>query len=172
MIHYRTVAAQDAELLEDYLYLALHQPNRNAPIARSAVRTPQLAIYTANWGRTGDAGVLAVSHSGDDAAPSSPDSVVGIAWARILADKVRGYGNLDEDTPELAISVKPPFRGDGIGSELIQQLTQRLAAQGYARVSLSVQKTNPAHRLYRRLGFSVHEERTEDWVMVLDLRTL
>ncbi len=41
-----------------------------------------------------------------------------------------------------------------------------LADEGYPAVSLSVQKANPAVRLYRRLGFRVVREHPEEYVMV------
>jgi len=32
--------------------------------------------------------------------------ILGAVWTRILAGKVKGYGNVDDHTPEFAISVK------------------------------------------------------------------
>lgn len=171
MIRYRALTHNDAQYLEDFLYLALHQTDPSHPFARSIVRRPELSIYTRNWGRAGDIGVVATTGVVGDSSPSS-ENIIGIAWARSLGGPIPGYGNLDEDTPELSIAIKQQFRGAGVGSELLRHLTQRLAVQGYSRVSLSVQKTNPAHRLYLREGFIVHEERGDDWVMILDLRNL
>ncbi len=191
MIRYREIVPQDADVLEDFLYLALHQTDLNQPIPRAAVREPQLAIYTSEWGAVGDAGFVAMSiegdaagaagsagavesahrsvHAGGSAGSAGAQRVVGAAWARILSGEVPGYGNVDENTPEFAISVRPEFRRRGIGEELLNRLITKLASQGYAQVSISVQKTNPAHRLYQRMGFEVLHDRQTDWVMVKDL---
>jgi ribosomal protein S18 acetylase RimI-like enzyme len=50
------------------------------------------------------------------------------------------------------ISLLPEHRGRGIGGGLIRELVQRCAQEGVP-VSLQVLKTNPAARLYQRLGF-------------------
>lgn len=166
MIRYRELTLQDTAVLEDFLYLALQHEDQNRPLARSAVRQPPLAIYTTNWGQRGDVGIVAVSAA---SAPGEPEVVVGVAWSRILSGENPGYGNVDENTPEYAVSVRQEYRRRGVGEELLTRLTSRLAAQGYTQVSLSVQKTNPAHRLYRRLGFDVLMDRESDWVMVKNL---
>ena len=53
----------------------------------------------------------------------------------------------------------------------MRQMLDELRKAGYARASLSVQKENPALRLYERLGFRIigdGEDETE-WMMVIDL---
>jgi ribosomal protein S18 acetylase RimI-like enzyme len=92
---------------------------------------------------------------------------VGAAWSRILAHPgKRGYGNIDEHTPELAISVLGEYHGQGIGAKLLSALHNNLAGRGYRRISLSVQKTNPAVRLYESVGYVIIGENDEDFIMV------
>jgi ribosomal protein S18 acetylase RimI-like enzyme len=50
------------------------------------------------------------------------------------------------------ISLLPEYRGQGIGAELIRSLISHCARLG-ASLRLQVLKTNPALRLYERLGF-------------------
>jgi ribosomal protein S18 acetylase RimI-like enzyme len=50
------------------------------------------------------------------------------------------------------ISLLPEHRGRGIGGELLRALIQECAASG-AVLQLQVVNTNPAQRLYSRLGF-------------------
>jgi ribosomal protein S18 acetylase RimI-like enzyme len=50
------------------------------------------------------------------------------------------------------ISLLPEHRGGGIGGGLIRDLVQQSAQRG-APVRLQVLRTNPAARLYQRLGF-------------------
>lgn len=52
----------------------------------------------------------------------------------------------------LDISLLPEHRGRGIGGELIRALIKECAASG-AVLQLQVLNTNPAQRLYSRLGF-------------------
>ena len=79
------------------------------------------------------------------------------------------YGHIDEHTPSLAISLYPPFRGKGIGTRLMREMTSLLRAKGYKQVSLSVQKANPAARLYRCLGFETVRETEEEYIMIRPL---
>lgn len=54
----------------------------------------------------------------------------------------------------------PEHQNRGIGARLVTQLCEQAAREGLP-VRLRVLKVNPAHRLYRRLGFSVtHESET------------
>jgi ribosomal protein S18 acetylase RimI-like enzyme len=93
----------------------------------------------------------------------------GISW-RLLQTEL-GYRGalralailalLDRDhTPgELlldGICVAANMRGQGVGSQLLQQLIQYAEREGYQRLRLDVVNTNPdAKRLYQRMGFNV-----------------
>lgn len=44
-----------------------------------------------------------------------------------------------------------------------------LRKKGYSHTSLSVQKNNPAEKLYRRLGFQIIRETEEEYIMRLSL---
>ncbi|HME69038.1 MAG TPA: GNAT family N-acetyltransferase [Myxococcota bacterium] len=58
----------------------------------------------------------------------------------------------------LDISLLPAQRGTGLGSALLRELQEEAAVRGSVIV-LHVARTNPALRLYARLGFRVlHEE--------------
>ena len=65
------------------------------------------------------------------------------------------YGHVDEHTPSLAVSLLPEYLNQGIGTQLLNRLLDLLLKNGYHQASLSVQKENPAARLYGRLGFRV-----------------
>jgi len=56
------------------------------------------------------------------------------------------------------IALLPPFRGAGIGSRLLQALQERARTDGKP-LSIHVEKTNPALRLYQRLGFKQREDK-------------
>ena len=52
----------------------------------------------------------------------------------------------------------------------MREMLQRLSAAGYPEASLSVQRRNPAVRLYRRLGFRTVKRTPEEYIMACDLR--
>lgn len=52
----------------------------------------------------------------------------------------------------IAIALLPEHRGGGIGTLLLAELLDEAATRG-RRVTLSVERSNPARRLYERLGF-------------------
>ena len=65
-----------------------------------------------------------------------------------------GYGFVDEETPELAVAVVPNARGKGVGTALLTALLDRARADGYAALSLSVDRANEgAIALYEQHGF-------------------
>ena len=56
---------------------------------------------------------------------------------------------------------------------MMHVMLDELREAGYARASLSVQKENPALRLYERLGFRIVGDGADEteWLMVIDLST-
>jgi ribosomal protein S18 acetylase RimI-like enzyme len=55
------------------------------------------------------------------------------------------------------ISLLPPFRGAGIGTRLLAELIAEAKAGGVP-LTIHVEMSNPARRLYERLGFAPVEE--------------
>jgi ribosomal protein S18 acetylase RimI-like enzyme len=140
----RELNPSDQEALWDMLYHSLYVAPGHAPFPREIVNRPEIAKYVEAWGRAGDLGFVAID--------SKSNQTVGAAWLRLLTDHRKGYGYVDDDTPELGIAVLPDYRGQGIGSELLNRLLET-AGTNYERVSLSVSADNPAMRLYQRAGF-------------------
>ena len=110
-----------------------------------------MSVYIENFGKAHDYGVLA----------EVSGQAVGAAWTRIIP----AYGHIDEETPELAISVLPAYRNRGIGRALMQALFAGLAERGYKQTSLAVQKENPAVNFYLRLGYEIIGEKPEEFIM-------
>ena len=126
------------------------------PPIDEALADPELSKLLADWGREGDVGVIAV----DDAIP------VGAAWYRFWTEDNHSYGYVAEDVPELAIGVVSERRGEGIGAALLDALMEAARDENVARVSLSVEKDNPALRLYERAGFESMGELGNAWTMI------
>jgi len=164
-VRIRPLREQEVALLPDFLYLAIHVPEGISPPPRSVVHDPALAHYYVGFNPaevTGDVAVCAVDN----------DRVIGIAWSRILDGELPGYGNIGPGIPEAGWAVVPDYRNQGIGTKLIGALLNALSNKGFAQVSLSVQKTNPAARLYQRFGFQTISENDEDYIMKCELPTL
>ncbi len=159
-IEIRSIEPEEYPLLEDFLYEAIYFPKGAAAPPREIVNQPELAVYITEFGQPDDLCLVAESYG----------HILGAVWTRILAGKVKGYGNLDEHTPEFAISVKKRFRQQGIGSKLMQEMIELLKRKGYKKVSLSVNKDNYAYRMYQKLGFQVIKEQDDDYLMVLELQ--
>lgn len=109
---------------------------------------PILARYVEGWGRVGDVGVIA-EHEGKP---------VGAAWCRLFPKESPGWGWVDEKTPEISVAVLPEFRQQGIGTSLLTSLLE-VSCEKSKLLSLAVRSTNPALRLYFRLGFRILSER-------------
>ena len=142
----RQAGPQDVRFLRDMLKHAYHwrlNEDPDLPVAR----------YVNNWGRPGDAGLVAW-----EAGP------VGAAWYRLFPASAPGFGFVDEQTPELTIAVVPSRLGKGAGKELLEALLARAREEGYAAVSLSAAKGQTAY--YERFGFETVRE-TEHAVTML-----
>jgi ribosomal protein S18 acetylase RimI-like enzyme len=154
-IHYRRLTPADEPFLWDMLYLAIHVPDGNPPLPREIIKAPDLARYVDGWGRPDDMGFMAL----DD------DRPVGSVWIRLLTGENKGYGYVDENTPELSVAIKPEYRGAGIGRLLISLALESALAR-YPGVCLSVSRDNPAVRLYESYGFVVVSSDPSTLVMV------
>ncbi len=91
--------------------------------------------------------------------------MIGAVWTRMMND----YGHIDDQTPSLAISLYREYRNRGIGTQLMRRMLERLRADGYKRVSLSVQKANYALQMYRKLGFVPITDHRDELLMVCRL---
>lgn len=152
---FKPLEAHEGSQLRDFLYLAVHIPPGCPPPDRAIIDEPLMICYTQNWGEPNDFGVVAQT--------KQSNQLVGIAWIRQMTHSCPGYGFIDGMTPSLAISVLPSFRGQGIGTELLTELLSQAPSD---QIGLSVQNSNPAKRLYERMGFSTMRESAEESVMV------
>jgi ribosomal protein S18 acetylase RimI-like enzyme len=142
----RPITPADEPFLWEALYHAIYVAPGDAPPERDIVNRPALARYVRGWGDANDLGLIAVAEENQQP--------IGAAWIRLLAGDNRGYGYIDDTTPELSVAVLPEYRGRGVGTGLLLHLLQA-ASIHHPSVSLSVESGNPASRLYRRLGFEI-----------------
>ena len=145
----RQAGPQDVRFLRDMLKHAYHwrlNADPDLPVAR----------YVNNWGRPGDAGIIAWENG-----------PIGAAWYRIFKEREPGFGFVDERTPELTIAVVPSRRGSGLGGQLLEALLERARRDGHATISLSTEQGLTG--LYERYGFRPVEEKDGTVTMKADL---
>ena len=105
----REIKKEEYVLLNDFLYEAIYIPDGVEPPPKSIINCPELQEYVFEFGKRKDDRALVAEVQGN---------VVGAIWVRIMND----YGHIDNDTPSLAMSVFQKYRGQGIGTSLLQQL--------------------------------------------------
>lgn len=141
----RPVESGDLPFLWEMLYEAAAVDATTRAMGREkALSLPTVRKYLADWGRAGDVGRIATDEGGVP---------LGAAWYRLFPADEPGYGFVAATIPELTISVHKNARGLGVGGALIQALLSAASEQGYSALSLSVDRQNPARRLYERYGF-------------------
>ena len=145
----RQAGPQDVRFLRDMLKHAYHWRLNADPDL-------PVASYVNNWGRPGDAGLVAW-----EAGP------IGAAWYRLFPESAPGFGFVDEETPELTIAVVPSHRGHGAGAELLEALLERARADGFSRISLSAEPGQTG--FYEKHGFRELQRQDGTVTMVADL---
>jgi GNAT superfamily N-acetyltransferase len=157
---FRPLERGDVELVKWALYEAVSwNPDRALPPYDLVIDHPQLARYHGDWGRPGDAGVVA----------EADGSVVGVSFYRPFTDEDHGQGYVDEHPAEIDVAVVDERLGEGTGGRLLEDLAQQAREAGLARLSLAVDADNPARRLYQRLGYQEVPVADDDVLMVLEL---
>ena len=150
----------DLNILEMMLYEAIYQPFGSKLLPIDVIKTPEISVYIDDFLKKKDDYCLVVDFEG---------IIVGAAWVRILAGEIKGYGNIDDKTPEFSISLLKEYRNQGIGTVLMKKMIEYLKKKGYKQTSLSVSKDNYAVRMYENLGFNIIAEKKHDYLMLLKL---
>lgn len=155
----RKIQPHELGILEDMLYEAIFQPDENNLLAKEVIKQPEIGVYIDQWGKPDDLCLVA----------DVDGKIIGAVWTRILAGKIRGHGNIDDQTPESAISLFKEYRNKGIGTVLMKKMIEQLKELGYKQTSLSVAKDNYALKMYKNVGFKIIAEREHDYLMLLNL---
>ena len=143
-------------LLDNFLYEAIFIPDGIEAPPKSIIDCPELQEYIIDFGKRKQDKALVAEIQGN---------VVGAIWVRIMND----YGHIDDDTPSLAMSIIKNYRGLGIGTSLLKQLLSVERLAGHSKISLSVQKSNYAVKIYKKAGFTVIDENSEEYIMLKSL---
>jgi ribosomal protein S18 acetylase RimI-like enzyme len=154
-IEIQPLTPADEAFLWEMLYQALYVPEGQLPLPREILHRPEISRYVQDWGQPSDLGFAALADG----------KKIGAVWIRLFQRDHRGYGYVNDATPELSIAIFPDYRGMGIGSHLVAHLIENLPSI-YTAISLSVSSLNPAKRLYQQLGFEVIEKKDNSLIMV------
>ena len=117
----RTIRNSEIPLLDDFLYEAVWQPDPRNPLPREVIRMPALRAYVEAFGARPTDCCLVAEVGG---------RVIGAAWSRCL----HGFGWVGEGIPELAVALLPPYRGRGIGTQLLRAMLDELRGRDFAAV--------------------------------------
>jgi Acetyltransferases len=156
----REIKPEESFNLENMLYEAIYQPDEKNLIPRSVLDVPEVNVYIKDFGKWKDDYCLVADLDGD---------IVGAVWVRIISGDIKGYGYVDDQTPEFAISLFKNYRNKGFGTQMMSQMIDYLREKEYKQTSLNVKKENYAVKLYRKMGFMIIGENEEDYLMLLDL---
>ena len=162
-IDYRIIKQEEYQFLEEMLYEALFVPPGQPKYPKSIIENPDIKKYIENWNqKEGDLAIVGVEN----------DKLVAAIWGRKFDELKKGYGFVDKDIPEISMAVKKEYRNQGIGTNLINVIEHEFIEMGITNLSLSVDKLNPAKRLYERCGFKLFEEQGTAITMIKQLKKI
>ena len=147
----REIRHSEIPLLKDFTYEAIFQRDESNLVPRDVLDQPEIKVFYDNFGKPDDLCFVA----------EVDRKIVGAVWTRILSGPVKGFGNIDNETPEFAISLYKAYRGKGIGTALMKSMLDLLKQRGCKQASLAVQKDNYAVKMYQAAGFSIVKEMGE-----------
>ena len=149
----REMHPNENPLLEDFLYQAIYQPDKTNLAPRSIIEKPELQVYIKDFGTKKDDYCFCAEVDG---------KIVGAVWVR----NINGYGSVDNNTDEFAISVFDEYQKMGIGTALMNKMLEHLNKLNYSKASLAVQKENYAVRMYQKVGFEIVDENEQEYIMI------
>lgn len=143
------------------LYESLFVPPGQPKFPKSIIENPDIKKYVDKWNQNqDDLAIVAICEN----------ELIGAIWGRKFKYEKRGYGYIDEETPEIGIAVKSNFRNRGIGSALLSQIENEYSKRGIENLSLSVDKLSPVKKLYERCGYTFFEEQGTAITMVKNIQ--
>lgn len=148
----REIKKEEICVLSDFLYEAIFQRDETNLVPRDIINKPEVSVYIDNFGQKDDNCLVA----------ECDRKIVGAVWTRII----KGYGKIDDQTPEFAISLYKDYRGKGIGTNMMREMLEVLKTKGYHQTSLAVQKDNYALKMYKDVGFKIIDELEEEFLML------
>lgn len=145
-MNYREIDSREIKFLKEMLYEALFVPEGQPPFPLSILDKPEISNYIDNWGQLpNDLAIVAEFNN----------ELIGAIWGRSFQPPKIGFGFVDRETPEISMAIIKSFRNKGIGTRLIEEISNRYAKKKIKAISLSVDELNKAKNLYERSGFEI-----------------
>lgn len=139
---FRKLREIEYDRLPIFLYNAVIQPEDEL-FETDVVYEDRYHKYIKDYGREGDY-ALACDDDG---------RVTGIIWIRMFKEEDESFGFVDEETPELTLSVLAGYNEQAIGKELLELLFNELKIKGVEQVSVSIGEDNEIFDVYTLVGF-------------------
>ncbi len=155
-VNIRDIAQHEIPYLESFLYEAIFIPEGVEKPGKDILNLPELKVYIEDFGKATDLCFVA-DYKG---------TLVGAIWTRLFSVQDKGFGFIDEQTPEMSMSVKENYRQQGIGKQLLATMIKKLKRLEYKQVSLSVDRANFAMDMYLKSGFEIVSSDTKSAIMV------
>lgn len=149
---------QHQEFITEMLYQAIYVPEGEQPPSREVIEDNKLKKYYEDIGKDTDFGYIAVN--------SETNEFLGAIWLRLFDENNKGWGFVNSDTPELSMAILQDYRGFGIGTRLLEYLIKN-SIEKYPNISLSVDPSNYAKKLYQKYGFEEIGENEGAIVMIM-----
>lgn len=135
--------ANEYHFLNEMLYEAIFVPIGEKKLPKEIIKEPLLQNYIKNFGRIGDFCLIA----------EKENTLIGAIWIRLFTENEKGFGFVNEKTPELSMAIFEKFRGLGLGKLMLEKILLKITEFNFSHVSLSVDKRNFAYELYKKHQF-------------------
>ncbi len=100
-VNFREIKKEEYGFLNEMLYEALFVPKGKPKFPKSILENPEISKYVDNWNtKAHDLAILAVKDG----------KLLGAIWGRKFQVNKKGYGFIDEKTPEISMAVREADR--------------------------------------------------------------
>jgi len=147
--------SSEQKIVTDMLFYAQQLDEKNSTLELH----PELKIYSDFYGLTPkDLGLYAMKDA----------TVCGAIWSRKLNAQHSAEGFINEETPVVNIAVKPEFRAQGIGRQMMEQFLEEAASQ-YSSLSICISNTKETITFFEKFGFKTYLKNLESIIMLKEL---
>ncbi len=145
---FRKLREIEYDRMPNFLYNAVIHPE-NDLLETDVVYEEEYHKYIKDFGKENDFALVC-----DD-----DGRVSGMIWTRLFKESDNSFGFIDEETPELTLSVLAGYNEQAIGKELLELLFNELKIRGVKQVSVSICENHDIYDVYTLVGFEKVESK-------------